>query len=68
MKTQTTDLEMKAIDSDLLIYFEILCKKADTNLRKELIDYMMKKVNEALKEDQITIEDKNSYEFETEEY
>lgn len=68
MENQTTDLEIKGVNSDLLIYFEILCKKMKSNLRKEFIDFMDRKVTEALKNNQITPEDKNNYIIEIEEY
>lgn len=68
MEKQTTDLEIKAISSDLLIYFELLCKKKGTNSRTELIGFMENKVAEALKNNQITPEEKNNYIIEIEEY
>ena len=68
MENQTTDLEIKSVNSDLLIYFEILCKKNQANIRKELIDFLEARVNEALKNNIITPNDRNNYKFEIEEY
>ncbi|MFA6925289.1 MAG: hypothetical protein WC223_13670 [Bacteroidales bacterium] len=68
MENKKTDIEIKGINSDLLIYFEILCKKTNTSIRNEIITFIDSRVNEALKKNIISPKDKDNYKIEIEEY
>ena len=68
MNNSTCDIEIKKMDLKLIAYFEILCKKTETNIREEIINYMRNRVSDALEAGLISEEEMNNYSFEIEEY
>ncbi len=68
MKQSTQDLEIKAIDTKLLIEFEILCKKKNSNFRKVLLEFMEKSVLKGFEDGVISKQDIDNYKVEIEEY